>query len=182
MSFIKNIQEKLGRYQLKKQQKRLQRNVKAFSLDKATTVGVLYNATNRNEAETVKKFIQYLKEERKDVLSLGYIHSKETADSINPVLSYTFFDTNDLSKTMVPQGNDVNSFINKPFSVLIDLNLKEDCFPLEYISALSIAKFKVGANGSYRENICDMIISVDDNPTLEYLIIQVKRYLKMIKN
>ena len=54
MSFIKDIQEKLGRFKLKKEQKRLQRNIKAFSLDKATSVGVLYDATNRNDAETVK--------------------------------------------------------------------------------------------------------------------------------
>ncbi|NQX97187.1 MAG: hypothetical protein HRT73_04800 [Flavobacteriales bacterium] len=75
MSFITDIQEKLGRFKLKKQQKRIKRNVKAFSLEKASTIGVLYNATNRNEAETVKKFIQYLKEERKDVLSIGFIDS-----------------------------------------------------------------------------------------------------------
>lgn len=182
MSFIKSIQEKLGRYQLKKQQKRLRRNVKAFSLEKAATVGVIYDATNRNEAETVKKFIQFLKEERKDVISLGFINSKDVSERVNPLLSYTFFDLNDLSKTLIPKGIDVETFINKPFSVLIDLNLKDDCFPLEYISSLSAAKFKVGSNNSYRENVCDLILNIDDNPKLEYLIIQIKHYLKMIKN
>lgn len=182
MSLIKDIQEKLGRFKLKREQKRFQRKVKAFSLSNASTVGVLYNATNRTEAETIKKFIQYLKEERKEVLSLGFIDSKETSELINPILNYTFFDQNDLSKSMVPQSNDVQNFINKPFSILIDLNIKDDCFPLEYISSLSLAKFKVGSNGSYRDDDCDLTIDISENKKIEYLIIQIKHYLKMIKN
>ncbi|MDG1476186.1 MAG: hypothetical protein P8Q14_03495 [Vicingaceae bacterium] len=182
MSLIKDIQEGLGRFKLKREQKHLQRKAKAFSLEGATTVGVLYNATNRAEAETVKNFIQYLKEERKEVVSLGYIASKEVSEQINPILSYTFFDQNDLSKNMVPKGSDVTNFINKPFSILIDLNIKNDCFPLEYISSLSLAKFKVGANGTYRDNDCDLTIDISENKKVEYLIIQIKYYLKMIKN
>ena len=158
MSFLKDIQEKLGRFKLKNEKKRLHRKVKAFSLDKASTVGVLYNATNRSDAETVKKFIHYLKEERKDVLSLGFVDTKDASELINPILNYTFFDQNDLSKNLVPKGNDVNAFLNKPFSILIDLTTSGGCFPLEYVSSLSIAKFKVGANGSYRSDVCDLLI------------------------
>ena len=182
MSLLKDIQERIGRLKLKKEQKRLKRKVKAFGIDKASTIGVLYDATNRSEAETVKKFIHYLKEERKDVVSLGYIDSKETSELINPILDYTFFDQNDLSKSLVPVGDDVELFTNKSFSILIDLNTKGDCFPIEYVSSLSGAKFKVGANGSYRDNVCDLIIDVKENAKLEFLIIQVKHYLKMIKN
>lgn len=181
MSFIKDIQEKVGRFKLRQERKRLKRKVKAFSLEKASTIGVLYNATNRNDEEIAKKFIQYLKEERKEVLSLGFIDSKSSSELIHPIINYTYFDQNDLSKSLVPKGNDVKKFINKPFSVLIDLTIK-DCFPLEYISSLSHAKFKVGAQGSYRDNVCDLIIDVDENSTLKFLIIQIKHYLKMIKN
>jgi hypothetical protein len=182
VSFVKDIQERLGRFKLKKEQKRLERNVRAFSLEKATSVGVLYDATNRNDAETVKKFIHFLKEERKDVLSIGFIDTKETSELIKPILNYTFFDQNNLGKNLVPKGNDVSTFLNKPFSILIDLNIKDDCFPLEYINSLSIAKFKVGANGAYRNNVCDLVLDIDENRQLEFLIIQIKHYLKMIKN
>ena len=51
MSAVKNIQEKLGRIKLKKEQRKLNRNVKAFNIEKASTIGVLYNATNRGEAD-----------------------------------------------------------------------------------------------------------------------------------
>ncbi len=181
MSRIKSIQEKLGRFSLKKERKRLQRNVKTFSIEKASTIGVVYNATNRNDAETVKKFVQYLREERKDVLSIGFIDSKDSSDMVKPHLNYVFFDKRNLSKGLVPKGNDVENFINKPYSILIDLNI-DDCFPIEYISSLSNAKFKVGAKGSYRDGACDLVIDIEENNKMEYLIIQVKHYLKMIKN
>jgi len=182
VSFIKEIQEKLGRFKLKKEKKRLQRKVKAFSLENASTVGVLYNATNRNDAEIVKKFIHYLKEERKEVHSLGFVDAKESSELIKPILNYTFFDQNYLAKNLVPNGNEVVNFLNKPFSILIDLTTNDSCFPLEYISSLSSAKFKVGANGTYRAEVCDLVIDIDEDPQLEFLISQIKHYLKMIKN
>ncbi len=181
MAALKNIQEKLGRFSLNKENKRLNRTIKAFSIEKASTIGVLYNATNRDHADTVKKFVQYLREERKDVLSLGFIDSKDASDIVDSQLNYTYFDRRNLSKTLVPKGNEVTNFIRKPYSILIDLNL-DDCFPIEYISSLSNAKFKVGAKGMYRDKSCDLIIDIDENKKIEFLIIQVKHYLKMIKN
>jgi hypothetical protein len=181
MSAIKNIQEKVGRFLMNKESKRLKRKVKAFSIEKASTIGVIYNATNRNDAETVKKFIQYLKEERKDVLSLGFIDSKDSSDLVKPHLNYSYFDKRNLSKSFIPKGGDIENFINKPFSILIDLNT-EHCFPIEYISTLSNAKFKVGAKGFYHDKVCDLIIDIEENRQLNFYIIQIKHYLKMIKN
>lgn len=181
MSAVKNIQEKLGRIKLKKERKKLNRNVKAFNIEKASTIGVLYNATNRGKADLVKKFIQHLKEERKEVISLGYIDSKDASDMVTPILNYHFFDRSHLTKMMTPNHTDINNFINTPFSILIDLNISE-CFPLEYVSTLSKAKFKVGAAGSYRDNACDMVIDINNKKQVNFLIIQVRHYLTMIKN
>jgi hypothetical protein len=181
LSTLKNIQQKFGRFSLNRERKRLFRNVKSFSIDSASTIGIIYDATNRNDAETIKKFVQYLKEELKEVLALGFIDSKDSSDIVSAHLNYVYFDRRDLSKRMIPNGHEVANFTNKPFSILIDLNLKDN-FPIEYISALSQAKFKVGAAGAYRDDVCDLIIDVAQNNNLEYFIIQLKHYLKMIKN
>lgn len=181
MSAIKNIQEKLGKTRLKRKLKSFNRNVKAFNIEKASSIGVVYDATNRTHADTVKKFIQYLKEERKEVYSLGYINSKDLSETVTSTLNYRFFDNNNLSKAMIPQGVAVDEFINQPFSILIDLNVKES-FPIEYISSLSPAKFKVGLKGEYRSVVCDLVIDVENNRDIDYLIIQIKKYLKMINN
>lgn len=178
---IKNIQEKLGRFKLNKKLKVQQRKVKAFNIEKASTIAVLYDATNRSNADTVKKFIQYLKEERKEVYSLGYIDTKDASETVSSSLNYVFFDQRSLSKSLVPQSSQINEFIQNPYSILIDLNVKT-CFPIEYISSLSNAKFKVGLKGDYRDNICDLIIDTENIEDLDFLIIQIKKYLKMIHN
>ena len=178
---IKRIQQRLGLYHLKRQQKHLKRNVKAFSIDQASTIGIIYNATHRNDSATVKKFIQYLKEERKDVLSIGYIDVKDSSDIVTPHLNYVYFDNSNLSKCLIPGGDDVERFINKSYSILIDLTITAS-FPIEYITTLSQAKFKVGAKGGYRDKVCDLTIDIDKNNNIAYLITQIKHYLKMIKN
>ncbi len=181
MSAFEKIKLQLGKYNLKKKQKKLSRNIKSFSIDSADYIGILYDATNRNNYETVKKFVHYLKEERKKVLSLGYINSNNSSEIVSAHLNYIFFDNTSLSKKMIPKSSDVNRFITTPFSILIDLNINES-FPLEYICSLSKARFKVGAKGNYRDKECDLILNIDSNKTVEFLIIQVKHYLKMIKN
>jgi hypothetical protein len=63
---------------------------------------------------------------------------------------------------------------------LIDLNINND-FPLEYISTLSVATFKVGATGSYRDEEFDLTINIGENQSTKYLVTQIKHYLSMIK-
>jgi len=178
---LENIKLKLGKLKLKKKLKKQTRNIKTFSLEKASSIGVVYDATNRNDYEAVKKFIHFLKEERKDVLSLGYINSKDASEIVRPHLNYVFFDKKNLSKSMIPHGLDVDNFINKPYSILIDLNIN-NCFPIECITSLSKARFKVGASGNYRDAICDLTIDVKNNKSVDFLIIQIKHYLSMIHN
>ena len=181
MKAVKNIQESLGMLSLKKKKKKLKRSVKSFNIAKASSVGILYNATNRNDYELAKKLVQYFREERKEVMSLGYINSKKSSELVTPQLHLSFFDNNQLSKRMIPKGNDVEKFIQTPYSIMIDLNIHPS-FPIEYICSLSRAKFKVGATGDYRDEVCDMTIDIEQDKRIEYLIIQIKHYLKMINN
>jgi len=178
---VKNIKNKLGQFKLKREKAKQNRNLKAFSLEKASTIGVIYNATNRSEAEIAKKFLHYLKEERKEVMSLGYINSKDASEMVKPNFNYQYFDNSNLSKIKIPKGEKITKFINTPFSILIDLNIDE-CFPLEYISTLSKARFKVGANQNYRDTEFDLILNINEKRDVNFLIIQVKHYLKMINN
>lgn len=181
MGALTNIKESFGRIKLRRESKRLSRNVKSFSIEKASSIGIVYDATNRTTDEQVRKFVQYLKEERKEVTSLGFINSKNSSDIVTPNLNYNYFDLRDLSATKVPNSKEVIQFMNQPCSILIDLSLNQ-VFPIEYVTCTSKAKFKVGAKLGYREEACDLLIDIHQNNTLEYLIIQIRHYLKMIKS
>lgn len=175
-----SLKEKIGRFKLKRALKKIHRTPYVFNLETAKTIAVLYDATNRNDYETVKKFVHFLKEERKNVIALGYIDAKNDSEIVKPHLNYQFFSKRNLNKLGIPFGNEVDQIINYTFDLLIDLNMSDDCFPIEYISTLSLAKFKVGASGSYRDNAMDLTINIEKNKTLDYLIIQIKHYLKII--
>ena len=113
MKAVDNIKERLGRMKLRKAYKKLNRKMKSFSLDSASSIGIVYDATNRTVDEQVRKFVQYLKEERKEVTSLGFINSKDSADIATPHLNYKYFDLSDLSRAKVPNSSEVNQFMNQ---------------------------------------------------------------------
>jgi hypothetical protein len=143
-------------------------------------VGVIYDATNRETYETVKKFIHYLKEERKLVKTLGFIDTKDEAQLITPKLEYDFFSQLDMNWLYTPKKLEVDNFIEEPFDILIDLNTS-NCFPLKYICALSNAKFKVGKFG-VDDRLYDFMVNVERNVTFKQFIVQLRHYLKMINN
>ncbi len=180
MSPVKKIQLKVGRYTLAKEKKILNRKTISCNIEAATSVGILYNATQKEDCDLVKNLVIDLKLLKKDVLALGYINLKEMGDIFKPHISYAYFDNKKLNKSFIPRSTDVKNFIEKPFSLLIDLNINND-FPLEYIGTLSKATFKVGATGSYRDQEFDLTINITENNTSKYLITQIKHYLNMIK-
>lgn len=180
MSPVKKIQLKVGRYTLNKEKKKLHRQTIACNLESATTIGILYNATEKETCDLVKNLVIDLKQLKKDVLALGYVNLKDSSDVFKPHISYAYFDNKQLSKTFIPKSIDVTNFIEKPFSLLIDLNINND-FPLEYIATLSKATFKVGATGSYRDSDYELTINIGENQSSKYLITQIKHFLNMIK-
>ncbi|MGE0561907.1 MAG: hypothetical protein AB7O47_08835 [Flavobacteriales bacterium] len=180
MTPIKKIQLKVGRFNLAKEKKRLNRKTVSCNLETAATIGILYNATQKEDCDVVKNLVIDLKQQKKDVLALGYVNLKEMGDIFKPHISYAYFDNRKLNKSFIPRSTDVKNFIEKPFSLLIDLNLNND-FPLEYIASLSNATFKVGATGAYRDDDFDLTINIGENQNTKYLVTQIKHYLALIK-
>lgn len=180
MKALKNLKIKIGEYVLKRKLKGLKRKPKSIGLKQAAKVGVIYNATNRSDYEIVKKFIQYLIEERKEVSSLGFINLKDSSQIVKPHLNYSFFDLTQLNKVAIPNSIDVDKFIETRYDMLVDLTL-EDVFPVKYVASLSKSRFKVGASIGYRDEICDLVIDIKDQPSLDYLIIQIKHYVNLLK-
>lgn len=180
MSPIKKLQLKVGRFNLAKEKKKLNRKTVSCNLETAKTVGILYNATQKEDCDVVKNLVIDLKQQNKEVLALGYVNLKEMGDIFKPHISYAYFDNRKLNKSFIPRSTDVKNFIEKPYHLLIDLNLNND-FPLEYIASLSNASFKVGATGAYRDDDFDLTINIGENQNTKYLVAQIKHYLALIK-
>ena len=169
----------LGKLLLKRKKAKLKRKVYFNKLAEAKTALVIYNATVEDRRREVKDFIRFFKEERLEVDSIGYYgkvgkNIEKPADELGGV----FFDKKEISSYKFPKNLKIKKLIAKQHDILIDLNLKEE-FCLEVLSSLSKARFKVGPNHKYGNEVFDLTLDIKGKP-MSYLIEQIKVYLGMI--
>lgn len=150
-----------------------------MNLSQAKSALIVYDASSAENDQLVRKFSQYLKEEGVKANTIGF-YNKKGKKVILPKdeLNYHYFSPLDLNWLKFPKAKKVIDLKRQDVDLLIDLNLS-DHFSLEVISSLSPAKFKVGASGKYRDEICDLTLSMK-NAHLEELIVQIKKYLNII--
>ena len=150
-----------------------------FDFNAIKTVGIVFDATNPEDFELLKRYVSYLREHRKKVKVLGFFSTKQIPDLAFSKLEYDFFSAKELNWFGKPSSMVIQNFIAEEYDLLIDLNIN-DHFPLKYISALSKANFKVGKFNEKGVEIYDMMIDSDNTKTLKYFLRQVDIYLTML--
>lgn len=181
MSILKKIKQLIANNYLKLELKDIVREQKPnkFSFGQTKTVGIIFDATSAEDFELVKRYVLYLRENRKKVKVLGFYPSKRVPDMTYSKLEYDFFSEKELNWFGKPADMIVKNFINEDYDLLLDLNIS-DHFPLKYISALSKASFKVGKYNEKDVDIYDMMIDSDNTKTLKYFLRQVDIYITMM--
>jgi hypothetical protein len=181
MSIFKKIKLALGNNYLKKELVANPRKafLNKFNFDQVRTVGMLFDASNPEDYELVKRYVVYLREHAKKVKVLGYFSSKKIPAYTYSKLEYDFFSSKEVNWFGKPTTHIIDNFMEEEYDLLIDLNI-HDHFPLKYISALSKAKFKVGKFKEEDESIYDMMIDADNTQTLKYFLRQIDTYITML--
>ncbi|MEX2380336.1 MAG: hypothetical protein WD530_06315 [Vicingaceae bacterium] len=150
-----------------------------MNLNQAKTALLIYDATLPENDQLVRKMAQFLKEEGVKVDALGFYNKKGKKVVVpKDELIYHYFSPLDLNWLKFPKAEKIIDLKKKEVDLLIDLNLNNH-FSLESISTLSPAHFKVGASGNYRNEICDLTLSLKE-VNLQELIEQMKKYLSII--
>ncbi len=182
MTFFKNLRQKIGCFLLNRRKKKLKRNREIQNFKSAKNIGILFyvNKNNQQDLDKVLDFLLFLEKENSNIKALAYINKKNIPYQFFNNKGMLYFCRKDLNIFEQPKNNAIGSFINEEFDVLIDLNI-EGVFPLKYVSSLSKAKFKVGKY-FHHLNGHDMMLNIDTNNTLDYMIEQTKNYLTIIKN
>ncbi len=179
MSFIRKWRIKAGNYFLNKMLPLVQRKKHFESFANAKTVGILFNATDKEEFELVKRYVRYLKECDKKVKALGFFNTDKIPELTYTKLEWDFFTIKDLAWNYIPNKNFIENFINEEFDILIDMNVHQD-FPLYYISALSKAHFKIGQyniNADY-----DLMIEMPVEKGLKYYLRSIDQYIQILNS
>jgi DNA-binding transcriptional MerR regulator len=169
----------LATYILKQKAKKQKRKVKVMNLEQVKTALLVYDATLPENDQLARKMAQFLKEEGVKADTLGFFNKKGKKVVLpKDELNYHYFSPLDLNWLKFPKSKKVIDLKKKKVDLLIDLNLNNH-FSLESISTLSPAHFKVGASGSYRDEVCDLTLSMKD-ADMHNLIEQIKKYLSII--
>jgi len=165
---------------LKHKQGKLKRKVKVYNLDTAKTALVLYNFDTAAREKEIREFCRFLKEEGIKVTSLAYLAKKIKEGEYAPIeeLNYLYFDNKELNWLRIPESNRLKNAIEEKFDMLIDFNLEES-LPIQWISCLSQASLKVGANRGYKNESCDLLMELKEE-SIAALQTQCKVYLRMI--
>ena len=177
MQFVEDIKQKVGDFFFKKELKSNPRQREVHNLHSAQSIGILYDATEREDMLKVSEFVNALFQTKKDVKALGFVNLKELTHHHMPMLQFDFFFLKDLNWYYKPQNYIIKNFVEKDYDILINL-CNSTCIPVKYLAGISQAKFKVG---KYEEDIdlYDMMIDIKEN-TLSALIKEVHHYLTVI--
>lgn len=175
---MRNIKIAIGNRILKKKLRHFSRVREGHNLETAKTAGIIFTPTDQISFEQIKHFLSYLSGYKLQIYVLGYVDAKVIPESFLFWKGINLFSRKELSWVRIPQTPLITDFIEKPFDILLDLSL-EDYFPVEYISRLSKAKFKVGRFTSVH-NSFDLMFDIENNKSLEVYLEQIKNYLNLI--
>ena len=174
------MRKKIGLYLLNKKVKHLKREKIVCNLNEAKNIGIIFNPTTSEVFSTVVALNSFLIEKGIKTTSVAYINEKILPDFCSSRKAIKFITLKDLNWYRKPNISFVNDFIKFKFDILIDLTL-EYFYPVYYINSLSQAKFKAGKTTTIKTPL-DLMIDIEKERSVEYLIDQLKHYLSIIKN
>jgi hypothetical protein len=164
---------------IKRKIKKTQRTIQFFNYETAKTTAVLYKIENKQDFETLKEYTNYLMNKGLKVYSLGFVikHTEIGTVYFGQGSNY-FFSEKHITKSGTIKDSGVLEFISQQVDILINVSNSNN-FYLEYVFALSKAKFKV--SGIIDCKYSDMNINCSGNKNSSYFIEQVNHYLSTIK-
>ncbi len=171
------IQLFFHRLYLKRKLSQLQVERVVANFDTAKTVGIIYNAANPTEEQFVRQFSDDLQQRQKAVEILGYY--KKPPKEHQP--THPQFTRKDLNWLLLPKAKHVHRYVNQEFDILVNFHLGNSP-ELEFIPALSKAKFRVGRYHDNKTNCYEFMINLAEGEGLKEYLIHVENYLKMIKS
>lgn len=179
MNIIQKIKWEAGRMFLKNEMKNLRRRSVAMGYSDAFKIGILYNATEKENYEAVKNFVRRIRNNSKEVTSLGFINSRKFPSDQFIKLGIDFFTLGDMNWYYKPTGKKTSNFVKTDLDILICLTL-EECLPIDYLVAFSNAKFKIGRFSERNKQFFDFMIDLKPGEKISEFVQQTDHYLQLI--
>ena len=140
------------------------------NINKVKSIGVIWQPTQKEAFQYLKSYFN-----REQVIFRGFCVFEAIT---NPHQDANTLTVKDLDFWGLPKKEKVDEFINIRFEVLFNIAL-EDNLVLDYITALSQARFKIGSSTN-ANNYFDLNINIDENRDPMYLAKQQIFYLAQL--
>ncbi len=149
-----------------------------YKHNRQNSFGLLLDASQPDDRTTVLQFAELLRRDGHRVRMLGYAGGKGEGLSI----SFDVFTSTDLTRfSKIPKSSLAEAFMDQPFDVLINMSIKTNHKPLEYISAVSRAVFRIGPwYPDQHNNPYDLCVDSGSSPTLKQWIHELMHTLQKI--
>jgi hypothetical protein len=162
---------------LRRKTRHLRRSKAIHNFSTARSAGILFTCSNEEDFNAIKNFKQYLEGNNIRAEVLGFVNDKQVPDHYLLRTGFNFFCLKDLNWFQRPVRPFAIEFSKKEFDILFDLSIDKQ-FPLKYLSGLSPAAYKIGVFNEDGDH--DLMIELQEEKTVPYLVEQVKHYLSLI--
>lgn len=180
MTFIDNIRTFFANQSLKKLVKPAVAENR-FNYNICKSVGIVYNADDKSETRAAIELYDKLKGEGKQVSTLGYLNIDRKKTTIHPKLGYDYFYKSDLDWKLFPKNGIVDTFMNTPFGLVVDLTTAP-LVPVDYVIGHSNARIKAGRLRNSGIVFYDFMIGGLPNENIDTFAAQLIHYLKLLNN
>jgi hypothetical protein len=182
MELLKEFRLKIGKALLAKKVARTRRGVSYSNFSNVRRIGIVWDASKPAEFNNLSRFHQKMHELKIEVMILGFYPGKNLPDQYTAIRYFSCIKKDEINNFFQPDSSETTSFINTPFDILIDINF-DNHFPLQYVTSLSKARFKVGLyDPESKSPASDMMIELKKPVDIESYLNQIIRYLEMIKD
>lgn len=182
MELFRNIRLKIGDAILRNKIAGSKRKKHFSNINEVRKIGIVWDASKTDDFACLSRFFQKMQESKTDVTIMGYYSGKNLPNQYTAIRYLSVIKKDELNFFYHPVSHETIAFINNRFDVLIDLNFKK-LLPLQYISSLSNAGFKVGLFEPETGNTpFDLMMELKNPVAVEDYLDQVVHYLGMINS
>ena len=182
MELFENTRLKIGNSIFSKNIIKTKRKVSYGGIHLIKNIGIVWDASKTGEFSNLSKFHQKMQERNIDVKILGYYPGKELPDQLTAIRFLSCIKRKELNFFYIPVSTEADVFMRTKFDILIDINF-DRVFPLQYITKLSAASFKVGLfNSETDSSTFDLMMEIKKPVQVENYLTQVIHYLEKINS
>jgi hypothetical protein len=173
---------RVGKYFLQRRVSEVKRKAHYSNINHVKKIGIVWDASVPEDFTHISRFYQKMSEKGVEVSVFAYFNGKELPDQLTAIRYMTCLKKNEVNFFYRPLADDAEKFIMKKFDVLIDININRS-FPLYYVTALSVANFKVGLfTGEEETRDYELMIELKRPVKVDNYLSEVMNYLEMIKS